>query len=87
MHSSTQHNTVELGGLIANPYAIGFQKRAASTGYSNGLSVALKNIQSRAKDVLGINQARCPDGEVHHPSVCLRGWRGDVCSNCKFVGN
>ncbi len=26
----------------------------------------------------------CPDGESHHPSVCARGWRGDICFSCPF---
>jgi len=26
----------------------------------------------------------CPDGESHHPSVCTRGWRGDICYACPF---
>ncbi|MBF0341141.1 MAG: hypothetical protein HQL95_09305 [Magnetococcales bacterium] len=25
---------------------------------------------------------RCPDGQRPHPSVCHRGWRGEVCQGC-----
>ncbi|NGZ04745.1 MAG: hypothetical protein G8237_00130 [Magnetococcales bacterium] len=25
---------------------------------------------------------RCPDGQHPHPTVCHRGWRGDLCQGC-----
>jgi hypothetical protein len=87
MHIHNQQNRVELNGLIQSHDALGFQKTEITLGYRNGLSVALKKMKSKAKKKLGIEQARCPDGESHHPSVCQRGWRGDVCKNCQFVGN
>ncbi|MBF0382009.1 MAG: hypothetical protein HQL69_13380 [Magnetococcales bacterium] len=87
MHIHNQQNRFELNGLMQSHDAIGFQKTATILGYRNGLSVALKKMKSQAKKTLGFEQARCPDGEIHHPSVCLRGWRGDVCTNCQFMGN
>jgi hypothetical protein len=86
MYILTQQVAVERGSMMQNPYAAGFTETQSTLSYRNGLSVMLKKIKSRAKDVFGSQQAQCPDGEAHHPSVCLRGWRGDVCANCPFVG-
>ncbi|MBF0626902.1 MAG: hypothetical protein HQL91_01635 [Magnetococcales bacterium] len=34
-----------------------------------------------AHPVLGAR--RCPDGQRPHPSVCHRGWRGELCQGCR----
>jgi hypothetical protein len=84
MHISTQHVAFKQEVMMSNPYSASFTETKSIFGYNNGFSTVLKQIKIRAKDVLGIQQARCPDGEEHHPSVCLRGWRGDVCVGCPF---
>jgi hypothetical protein len=86
MDISTQYVAFEQEIMMQNPYAIGFKERRSTLNYRNGFSHALKKIKSRAKNALGFQQSRCPDGEEHHPSVCLRGWRGDVCEKCPFTG-
>ncbi|MBF0447380.1 MAG: hypothetical protein HQL67_04180 [Magnetococcales bacterium] len=62
---------------------IGFEKSAPSSGGRNGLSIFFKQMRIQAKAKLGWGALICPDGEVHHPSVCLRGWRGEVCATCR----
>jgi hypothetical protein len=27
------------------------------------------------------------DGTLHHTSVCVRGWRGDICAQCPGYGD
>ena len=48
------------------------------------LAGMVKRLHRRAASAFHSDSGRCPDGESHHPSVCLRGWRGDVCSSCPF---
>ncbi|MBF0194485.1 MAG: hypothetical protein HQL71_07985 [Magnetococcales bacterium] len=86
MHIQTQQNRVELNGLIQSHDAIGFHKTKKTMGYSNGLSVAIKNMKGKSKKKIGSKLTNCPDGESHHPAVCVRGWRGDVCKSCQYVG-
>ncbi len=69
---------------MSSPYTAGVKEAKSMFVYKNGFSTALSRIKLRAQDVLGIHNARCPDGEEHHPSVCLRGWRGEVCVGCPF---
>lgn len=86
MRTSTQLLGIQQEMTMQNSYPYGLQEKKSGLGYRNGLSVVLKKIHKRAKTAMGTTQARCPDGEVHHPSVCLRGWRGDVCQLCQHCG-
>ncbi|MBF0455223.1 MAG: hypothetical protein HQL72_10465 [Magnetococcales bacterium] len=88
MHTSTQRVRATYQGVPHQPsyptdFCLGKEK---GYGYRNGLLVTWKKIHDSAKRVLGRQQSRCPDNEVHHPSVCQRGWRGEICSNCPSCG-
>ncbi|MBF0427673.1 MAG: hypothetical protein HQL94_02010 [Magnetococcales bacterium] len=42
----------------------------------------LLNLQPGSQSVLVRGTRECPDGQKPHPTVCHRGWRGDLCHGC-----
>ncbi|MEO5331205.1 MAG: hypothetical protein H7839_04215 [Magnetococcus sp. YQC-5] len=50
--------------------------------HSHLLRGGLRGLRSGRLTTFVRGTRRCPDGQQPHPSVCLRGWRGDVCHGC-----
>jgi hypothetical protein len=82
----TQQVTFKRESVMQSRYVTDLKVKNNSSGYHNGLSSVVRRIKCKARNALGVHQGFCPDGERHPSSVCLRGWRGDVCSRCPSSG-
>ncbi|MBF0127333.1 MAG: hypothetical protein HQM02_09000 [Magnetococcales bacterium] len=49
---------------------------------SEVLGGVIRTLRSGAQQNFVRGTRRCPDGQKPHPSVCQRGWRGDLCQGC-----